>query len=252
VGAVAVVRKFWIERDWKLRSVTTDDSALFLGAELWLCILWVVGEAVHISRAHPTFARYYMLCVPGMTVLATSGLVLTGQRIWRSTRPWATAAPVIALLVLGLGQTLLADDDGIRWRDFDDIAKKVQELFPANVRMLADEQVYFLTKRTPPEGFEHEDSHKLNLPDNQMKRLHIINKEVLKKQLQTGKFDVVVSCDDDEEIYDLKLPDIFGKSTEAGSCNIFWEPTGSASSPSPVNPKAESPKTAKAKNNPGG
>jgi hypothetical protein len=247
VGAVAVVRRGWFERDWKPRSHEPNDRAFLYRAELYLCILWVMGEAIHISRAHPTFARYYMLCVPGMCILGTSGLILAGQRLWASSRPWATAGPVISILVLGLGQTLLTDDEGMRWRDLDEIAKKVGELFPANARILADEQVYFLTKRAPPEGFEHADSHKLNLSAEQAKRLHVVYKDEVKRQVGTGKFDAVVTCDDDDDISDKKLPDLFEKVTEAGSCKIFWKPTGTADSPDTETVRTESPKTAKAK-----
>ncbi len=247
IGAVAVLRQGWFERDWKLRSRLPDDAAFIRRAEMYLCILWVVGEAIHISRAHPTFARYYMLCVPGLCVLATSGLILAGQRLWTSPRPWATAGPLCALLVLGIGQVLLTDDEGMRWRDFDELAKKVNEVLPANARILADEHVYFLTRRTPPEGFEHEDSHKLKLPDDQARRLHVVNKDDVKKQVDTGRFDAVVTCDDDDDIADRKLPELFARTAEAGSCKVFWQPTGKPDSPSPDEVKTESPKTAKAK-----
>lgn len=248
IGAVAVLRKGWIERDWKPQSRDGSDQTAFLWrAELYLCILWVVGEAIHISRAHPTFARYYMLCVPGMCILAVSGLIIAGQRIWTTNRPWATAGPLSALLVLGIGQTLLADDDGIRWRDLDELAKKVQEVLPANARIDADEHVYFLTKRNPPEGFEHEDSHKLKLPADQARRLHVVNKDEVKKQIEEGKFDALVSCDDDDDNDDKKLPELFAKSAEAGSCKVYWQPTGTPEKPGPEEVKTEAPKTAKAK-----
>ncbi len=247
VGAVAVVRQGWFARDWNLRSYAPYDSGFQRRAELYLCILWVVGEAIHISRAHPTFARYYMLCVPGLCVLATSGLILAGKRLWRSPRPWATAGPLSALLVLGIGQTLLSDDEGMRWRDFDELAKKVNEVVPANTRILADEHVYFLSRRTPPEGFEHEDSHKLKLPADQARRLHVVNKDDVKKQVDTGRFEAVVTCDDDDDIADRKLPELFARTAEAGSCKVFWQPTGKPDSPSPDEVKSESPKTAKGK-----
>src|SRR5271168_3862614 len=57
-------------------------------AELYLCAIWAVAEAIHVFRAHPTFARYLIFCVPGMTLLAVRALAPVGGRLARPDKPW--------------------------------------------------------------------------------------------------------------------------------------------------------------------
>ena len=92
---------------------------------------------------------------------------------------------------------------------------------PPSGKLLADESIYFLTNRKPPEGLEHRDSHKLKLDAGFAKMLHVISKAELKKRVADGMFATVQSCDDDE-MTELSLDDLYEHNAEFDDCKVFW------------------------------
>jgi hypothetical protein len=92
---------------------------------------------------------------------------------------------------------------------------------PPNANLYADEQVYFLLRRTPPSGMEFSYSHKLDLPPQQEALFHIISERELNEQVKRGKFATVESCKD-ERIDEMQLPQLFPNQADVRDCSIFW------------------------------
>ena len=68
---------------------------------------------------------------------------------------------VTILVCLGEARNLYGQRDNTNWNDEQQLAAKVGSVTPPGALVLGSEHIYFLTKRPPPEGFEHADSHKL-------------------------------------------------------------------------------------------
>ncbi len=190
-------------------------------AELYLCAWLTLAEAIHISRAHPTFARYFLLVVAPMSILAVVGLYVVGSRLGRPDRPWWAVAPTMLLALLAITRATYDERDTMHWSDLLKITKKINEVTPPSATLLGDEQIYFLTRRTPPEGLEHRDSHKLKLAAAFSRMLHVMSKADLKKKVASGAFATVQSCDDDE-MTDLSLDDLYEHNAEFDDCKVFW------------------------------
>lgn len=135
--------------------------------------------------------------------------------------------PVIAygvLLCLGLAKSLYEERDDITWHDFEQVASKVDQVTPPNVPLLADEHVYFLTRRTPPSGMELRDSHKLELPAALAASMHIVTGSELDRQIKAGVFSTVETCTfSDEKIAALGLARLYAKKAEIEDCTVFWD-----------------------------
>ncbi len=194
-------------------------------AEFYLCAWLVLALSVHISTAHPTFARYFLFTAPFFAILASVGLYAAGSRLDSPNRPWPSVVVLTVLLSLGLAKAIYDEHDNMNWSDFEQVARKVQEVTPPGQALLADEFVYFLTKRQPPSGMELADSHKLNnLPPDFAAELHILPRRELDKQVNLGKFSTVETCDDDDErILELHLPQLYSRKADVSGCSVYWD-----------------------------
>ena len=92
------------------------------------------------------------------------------------------------------------------WSTYQRLAAKVDQVTPPNAPIFAVEPIYFLTKRTPPSGYELSYTHLVNLPPAEAAMMHILNEAEVKRQVQSGMFATAYSCDDDE-INDLRVED---------------------------------------------
>jgi hypothetical protein len=190
-------------------------------SELYLCAWLTLAETIHISRAHPTFSRYFLLVVAPVSILAVAGLYVVGSRLGRPDRPWWAVAPTMLLVLFAIARATYDERDTMHWSDLVKITNKIKEVTPPGATLLADESIYFLTNRIPPEGLEHRDSHKLKLDAGLARRLHVISKAELKKRVASGAFATVQSCDDDE-MTDLSLDDLYEHNAEFDDCKVFW------------------------------
>src|SRR5262249_9138037 len=112
-----------IQHDFEVLTSWIDSSqAMFLGllalaglfalrkidrpkrSEFYLCAWLALAESLHISNAHPTFARYFLFTVPFLSILASLGLYSVGTRLARPDRPWRPVIVASVLLSLGLGK----------------------------------------------------------------------------------------------------------------------------------------------------
>jgi hypothetical protein len=180
-----------------------------------------VALTVYIATAHPTFARYFIVAVPLLSVLAGVGLYGLGSRLSEGGRPFWPTAILVCLLLLGYGRALFNERDSTTWMDYEQIAKKVEEVTPKNGVVYADELVYFLTKRIPPPGMEFSYSHKLELSPAEEKLYHIVSQKELDIEVKAGRFDTVETCNDDL-IEEMRLDEVFAQKQEIKDCSVYW------------------------------
>ncbi len=194
-------------------------------AEFYLCGCLALTLAIHISMALPAFERYYLLTVPFLGILASAGLYFVSTRLYGTERP-ALALVVFALLFsLSLAKRLIEDRDGFRWRDFERMAAKIDAVTPPDGMLLADEHVYFLTRRPPPTGMELGDSHKLEFPPATAALYHLLPQSELDRRVKAGTYDTVETCEeDDEDVQAFGLPTLYSQQmkVEGSACAVFW------------------------------
>jgi hypothetical protein len=189
-------------------------------SELRLCAWLSLALIVHISIARPTFERYYLLVTPFMGILAAAGFVSVCSKF--TSRPLWPAVAYTVLIAAGLARVLYDDRDDFRWRDIEPVAKKVAEVAPPGSAIFGDEHVYFLAKRQPPSGMEYEDSHKLRLPAEMARTLHVVPQPDVERWVKAGLFSTVETCEDDETIEKLGLKRTYRDSAAFENCHVFW------------------------------
>ena len=186
-------------------------------AEYYLCAWLAVALCVEVSLAHPTFERYFLLPVPFLAILAVAGLYAIQSK--------RAALVVSAIFVLGLGRSLYDRRESDTWSDYERLAQFVDRVTPRDALLLADEPIYFLTRRAPPPGFELAYTHKIDLPAEDRALLHILTEDEVKRQAHSGKFATAYSCSDhDIDAYDLG--NSYRRRMDMDDCAIFWDPIG--------------------------
>jgi 4-amino-4-deoxy-L-arabinose transferase-like glycosyltransferase len=204
IGVLALVGLVFI----KYRSQWTRPER----AEFYLAAWLAAALLLHVSQAHPTFAQYYMLAVPFLAVLVSAAIYALGTR-------WA-AIGLAVLMSAGLAKTI-AEEYAYTWRDFEPLARRVAELVPPGAPILADEQIYFLTRRTPPSGMELNDSHKLDFGPADMRALHLTSEEEVERRIRTRQFALVESCGE-YEAFDDAASQTYPRKQKIGTCTIYW------------------------------
>jgi hypothetical protein len=195
-------------------------------APFYLCGWLALGLSLHISTAHPTFARYYLLTVPFLATLAVAGLAYIVSLFAQPVRPRWPVIFISAILAISLARDLFDDWDGAPWWGrLSVIARKLDEVVPRNAPVYADEAVYFLSRRTPPSGMEHDDSHKLQLKPEMEKMLHIFPKAELTRRIAAGQFAAAASCEDSDELEKLGIVAAFDKHFDdpGKDCAVYWK-----------------------------
>lgn len=211
--AVAGLGFVYFKREW--------DRALRW--ELYLCGWLSAALALHISTAHPTFERYYLLTVPFIAVLATVGLYFVAWRLYRADRPFWPAFLLVAVLGLALAKKIFDSRDDMSWSDYEKISNKLAQAVPPDTPVLADEHFYFIARRRPPSGMESEDSHKLQLSPAEARALHIVTEPELARRVQAGEFGAVETCDAEDTTKKLGLPGPYAHKEDISDCAIFWK-----------------------------
>jgi len=200
--------------------------------EFYLCACLAIALTIHISSAHPTFARYYLFTTPFLSYLAAAGLYWIGTQLRSQSeempRPWLPVILVSLLVSLSLAKAIYDNRDDYDWSDLEAIAAQVEKVTPPDKTLLANEQVYFLLHSTPPPGHELHDSHKLEFSPERAALLHVVPQSVLDKQIQAGKFDTIASCEDQEWNDARHLGDLYGMEADAGECAVYWGWKGAA------------------------
>lgn len=192
-----------------------------LKAEFYLCAWLAAGLSAELASAHPTFERYFLLIVPFVSILSAVGLYAIASRVLEPDRPLWPVLLVSVLFTLGLAKSL-HDEPDETWRLYQRMADKVDQVTPRNARLLADEPIYFLTRRTPPPGFEMSYTHKVKLPPAEATLMHIVSESEVKRQVQSGMFATAYSCDrNDIDNYELK--ELYQQHEDIADCTVFWD-----------------------------
>lgn len=193
-------------------------------AEFYLCAGLALTLGIHISTANPTFQRYFLFLVPFLSVLAVAGAYWFGSTLGDPDRPRWTVLLTCTFFALTLGKDLWDGRDGFTWTDLEQIANKVDQVTPKGAGIWADEQIYFLTRREPPFGMEHQNTHKLTeFPADFAKRLHIIPWPELKRLVNQGTYATISECGETQRIGELELEKLYGQKDEIDECRIFWD-----------------------------
>ncbi len=181
LGLLAVAGVFYVAKrsswDRRTRSV------------FYLCAWLAIAECAHLSLGRPTFERYFMFTVPFLSVLAAAGLYGLAPN-----GKWALVLPGV-LMSLGLAKALYEQRDAFVWSDFQAIANKVEQVTPRNGTLLADEHIYFLTRRPPPSGMELDYSHRLLISDEFALQLHVVLRKELNRRIRAGAYDTIATCE---------------------------------------------------------
>lgn len=190
--------------------------------EFYLCAWLVVAMCFEICTAHPTFARYFLLVVPFVAILAAAGFYMVSERLYRPESPYLPLVLLALLFALGLGKSLYERASNVRtWAVHEQLAKKIDEVTPRNAPIFADEEIYFLTQRTPPPGLEFSYSHKLKLAPALAAQLHIITQDQINQMAASGQFAAAATCDD-EALDAMHLDDIYIHKFTTDDCYVYW------------------------------
>ncbi len=191
-------------------------------SEFYLCGWLILALAMHVSRASPTFERYYILCVPFLAMLGAMGLYSIGTRL---SAMRTLAAIAILITSLGLARRLWDSQEDTSWKRYEEIAAKVEEVTPAGAALFAEEAVHFLLRRAPMSGLEHADARKLDnaISPEFAARLHVIPQSAVDAMMRNGEFATIETCKDETKIAELGLTDLYAQKTEIGDCAIFWD-----------------------------
>lgn len=196
-------------------------------AEFYLCGWLALALAAELGATHPTFERYFIFVVPFLAILAAVGLYALASRM--HGRAWPVAILAI-VLSLGLARSLYGERHELAWRDLEAVARKVNEVTPAQGTLWADEHFYFLTKRPPPEGMEFSYAQVIDIPAEAAGPLHIVNQWELVRQAEAGRFGTVATCEAEPEIDEMGLPQLYLHRATIASCSVFW---GRKAAPAP-------------------
>jgi hypothetical protein len=193
-------------------------------AEFYLCGWLALALGVHISTASPTFPRYFLLMVPYLSVLSAAAAFWLGSRLSDSERTVWPALLVCGFFAIGLGKTLWDGHDSFTWTDMEKVAHKVDEVTPKGAGIWADEQIYFLTRRAPSFGTEHQNSHKLTeFPADFAKQLHIVTWPQMKKLVNEGAYATIEDCGETKLVGELQLAKLYRQKEEYDECTVYWD-----------------------------
>jgi hypothetical protein len=191
-------------------------------AEFYLCGWLALAVGGFISTAHPTFQQYYLFTVPFLSILAAVGLYAIASRMGAREAFWP-ALGVISLILLMLVRMIYDERDDTSWRDIEKLAAQVDKVTPAGAPLYADEQVYFLTRRTPPAGNEYVSSHNLSLPPALSAAVKIVPQVEVDRQVAAGMFATIETCEGDDWIAERKLETLYKQKADVSDCAVFWD-----------------------------
>jgi hypothetical protein len=192
--------------------------------EIYLSFWLAVGLSVELATAHPTFERYFLVMVPFIVIPAIAGLYVIGARLAGPDRPLHAAYFLMFILTLGLARGLFDDSDSYIWSDTEKIAQKVAHVSPPGATIWADELIYFLMRRPPPDGMEFSYAHEIEeMPPEQAAMLHIITASELRRRTAAGQYQTVAACYDTDNTDAAKVADFYRQKDSVKDCTIYWD-----------------------------
>jgi hypothetical protein len=159
--------------------------------EFYLAAVLALALGIQNAFAHPTFRQYFILLVPFAAILANLGLYSIVLRFGLLEMPLRPILGVALLLSLQVARALYDERSVVTWTHYERVARKVDEITPPGGALLADTQVYFLTRRRAPWGMELSDSHKLSFPPELNALFHLVPEAEMERHIRAGAFGTI-------------------------------------------------------------
>jgi hypothetical protein len=161
---------------------------------------------------------------PFVAIPAIAGLYAVGAQLSGPGRPLRAAYVLIVILTLGLGRALFDDSGSYIWPDTEKIARKVEQVTPRGATIWADELIYFLMRRPPPDGMEFSYAHEIEqMPRAQAALLHILTASELRRRTAAGDYKTVAACYDTDNTDAAKVPELYRQKEEVKDCTVYWD-----------------------------
>jgi hypothetical protein len=116
---------------------------------------------------------------------------------------------------------LIDDRDSATWSDFPPIVQTVEAVTPTGAALYADEQVYFLSGRTPPPGMEWASGHKIEMPQASAAPLHALPQSELDRLISRRFFATLETCEE-ADVTRLHIDAIYAHQKRVSDCYVFW------------------------------
>ncbi len=126
-------------------------------AEFYLCVWLIVVLSVGLAIPRPTFAFYFVLLTPFVSILAGLGLYAIGGRA-QPIKIQRLALALVGFYLLGLSARVYQSRLEIFYADhrtIEAVAREINQITPSDGWVYAFEQVYFEARRLPPPGLEN-------------------------------------------------------------------------------------------------
>jgi hypothetical protein len=193
--------------------------------EFYLCAWLVLAVVAQNVLAHPTFTQYFIFAIPFLAVLACAGFYVLVARLNLGGQAERAALVLSCFMLLALGRGIFQGRDSETWQHLTGIAKKINEVTPANMPVLTQEPLYFLTGREVPSGMEFDFAHKLDLGAQRNALFHILPQAELDREMKAGRFGSAALCEEDDRIDKINQSGAFSQKFESDECTVFWKPT---------------------------
>jgi hypothetical protein len=179
---------------------------------------WIAGAwCLYLATTHPTFPQYFTGVMPFAAILVSAAL---DELYTRYPREWPVE--LIAAVVIAIAaRTVWMDRADMSWANLIPVAQAVKIVDPPTTPLFADEAIYLLSGRIPPAGLEWGSSHKIQMPLDKARPLHVLPQSELDKEVKARAFGVVETCDEDEADR-LGLASIYSQKKVMGECSVFW------------------------------
>jgi hypothetical protein len=209
----------WVDSGYGLLLVGLAVTGAIVGRARREIVLaaWVAGvSCVYLSTTHPTFPQYFIPAVPFAVVLASEALQ---ELLARYPHRWPLAV-VAAITVAGLARDLYKERTDMVWADIEPVAKYVAQTKPDPKPLFADEHIYLLTGVVPISGMEWGSGHKIGIPLEEARPLHVLPQKELDRMVKAGEFGTFETCDEGE-IERLGLKTLYPQEKQIGECYVF-------------------------------
>lgn len=172
--------------------------------EFRLCFWLMLSLAAYLTLPLPTFAQYYVLLMPFVTILASVGIHVISTRSGLGRMRWL----IMAVIVL-TGTNLPGVYSEIHatsgcWQSLDSSAARVNTVTPADGPVYANEMFYFVSRHSPPPGLENSFATD-NLPFTLAPLSHAATPSQINERLASGYFDSIIIGADDPRVERLNL-----------------------------------------------
>lgn len=211
----------WIDSGQGILLVTLAGLGSWFGLknpEIRLCASIAAALCLFLTTAHPTFAQYFSLAVPFAAIPAALAMQEFYARCPKRLPAFALACVMAAMLT----RTLAQQTEKMSWGDLAQVEQAVERSAETADTLYADEHIYLLTGRMPPSGMEWVGNHKIDLPADRARALHVLPQAELDAQVKRGDFSVFQSCEEDD-VKRLEVENLYRRKKEIGSCFVFYD-----------------------------